>query len=397
MASLLNQVSAVTAMNIRNVPSRLGTSMVIVVGIAGVVGVLVALLSMAAGFEATLASTGRPDRVIMLRGGSTDELGSTILREQAAIIRDTPGISKDASGQPLVLAELYMLTEIKKKGGEGSNVIVRGTDPRVLDVRSETKMIAGRMFQPGNREVIAGRGAQAHFEGLELGQRVDVRDGAWTVVGVFETGGNSQESEIWADAATLQSAARRQAYTTVTALLIDGSEAGFTAFKDRLTQNPQLNVTPQREPDYYKSRSEGMKTFINYLGYTVAVVMGIGAFFAALNCMYAAVATRTVEIGTLRAIGFSGVAVVISVLIEALLLSLLGGLIGAAVAYVFFNGYTVATLNMQTFSQTAFAFRVTPALLQTGITWALMIGLIGGLFPAIRAARMPVVDALRAS
>ena len=398
MASLVQQIGAVTAMNLKSIPSRLGSSLVIVIGIAGVVGVLVALLSMAAGFETTLASTGRADRAILLRGGATDELGSVIYKSQGDAVRDAEGIKSGSDGQPLALLEVYMLTEVVKRGGEGSNVVVRGTSPNVMQVRNEMKMVAGRLYQPGTREVIVGRGAQTEFVGLDVGKTVDVRDGAWTIVGIFETGGDSHESEIWADLATLQSASRRTAaYNSLTVVLDDASAAGFTAFKDRLTTDPRLNLQVQREPDYYRSRSVGLSQFINGLGYTVGVIMAIGALFGALNTMYAAISTRTTEIGTLRAIGFGGAPVVVSILIEALLLAFIGSLIGALIAYLFFNGYSVSTLNFQTFSQTAFAFQVTPAVLTQGVSWALVIGFIGGLFPALRAARLPIIDALRAS
>jgi putative ABC transport system permease protein len=397
MAGFVEQIGAVTSMNLRSIPERAGSSLVIVVGIAGVVGVLVALLSMAAGFAATLASTGRPDRVIMLRGGSTDELGSVIYRDQGLAALDAPEIKRGPDGKALALPEVYLLTEVVKRGGEGSNVIVRGTDPGVAKVRNEMKIIAGRMFEPGRREVIVGRGAQSEFEGLDIGGQVNVRDGAWTIVGVFESGGDSHESELWVDLATLQSASRRTAFTTVTAILADASPKAFDAFKERITTDPRFNLQIQREPEYYKSRSKGLETFINYLGYTVAVIMAIGALFGALNCMYAAVATRTIEIATLRAIGFGASPVVISILIESVLLAMAGAAIGAAIAFLIFNGYTVSTLNFQTFSQTAFAFRVTGDVLAQGFTWAVLLGLFGGLFPAIRAARLPVAEALRAA
>ena len=260
-------------------------------------------------------------------------------------------------------------------------------------MRPELKIVEGRMFQPGLREVIVGRSAIASFEGVGLGAKVPVRDGEWTVVGIFESGGDVHESELLVDAQTLQSVLQQQYYTTLTAQL--ESEDGFQAFKDALTSDPRLAVGVQRERDYYSSRSESLRTFITTLGYAVTFIMAIGAVFGALNTMYAAVSTRNVEIATLRAIGFSGLPVVISVLLEALLLALAGGAVGGAIAYLAFNGYTVSTLNFQTFSQVAFAFRVTPELLQSGLTWALVIGLIGGLFPAVRAARMPVVEALR--
>lgn len=398
MTPFLRQIAAVTAMNVRSIPSRLGTSMVIVIGIAGVVGVMTALLSMAVGFQATLASTGRPDRVIVLRGGATDELASVLYRDHGQIVVDLPGIRKGADGKPLASAELYMLTDVvKKSSGGASNVIVRGVARNVWAVRPEAGIVAGRDLQPGRREVLVGRAAQAQFAGLELGDPVEVRDGPWEVVGAFEADNSSHESEIWVDVDTLHGAIPRQGYTGVTAQLEDASAETFEAFKDRVTTDPRLTVQVQREPDFYASRSKALSNFINGLGYTVTVIMAIGAVFGALNTMYAAVSTRTVEIATLRALGFGGLPVVVSVLIEALLLALAGGAIGAALAYALFNGYSVSTLNFQTFSQTAFAFRVTPDLLVQGVAWAVIIGMIGGLFPAVRAARLPIVDALRAS
>jgi putative ABC transport system permease protein len=394
---MFKQILAITTLNLRTVPARLGTSMVIVVGIGGVVGVLIALLAMAEGFKATLASTGRPDRALILRGGSNDELASVMNVETWNTVREMPGIKKDVDGRPIVIAERYILTDVKKRGAEtGANVVVRGTTPDVLRVRPETKIVQGRMFQEGKREVIVGRGAQGQYQGLEIGQNVEVRDGTWPIVGVFETGGDVHESEIWVDVASLHSALRAPFYATVTAQLEDASAATFQAFKDRLTTDPRLNVGVQREPDYYASRSVALEKFITVLGYSVAAIMAVGAVFGALNTMYAAVSTRSVEIATLRALGFHATPVVVSVLIESVLLALAGALLGAGVAYVIFNGYSVSTLNFQTFSQVAFAFRVTPELLVQGIAWACTIGFFGGLFPAVRAARLPVAEALRA-
>jgi putative ABC transport system permease protein len=395
MSNTLNQIGAVTALNVRSIPSRLGTSMVIVIGIAGVVGVLVALLSMGAGFAATLGGTGSPERTIVLRGGSMDELSSVITREQSQIIGDAPGVARDADGKPVMVSELYLLTDVAKPDSDSpNNVVVRGTQADVAAVRPEFRIAEGRMFEPGVREVIVGVGAAKQFETLKLGGTVDVRDGAWTIVGIFETGGDVHESELWVDVGALETASRRSAFNSVTLQLETGDT--FQAFKDALTTDPRMVVNPQRQTDYYASRSEQLHLMIRILGYTVAVIMGIGAVFGALNVMYAAVATRTVEIATLRAIGFGGLPVVISVMIESLLLALAGGLVGALGAYLFFNGFTVNTLNFQTFSQVAFAFKVTPELIRQGIVWALAMGLIGGLFPAVRAARLPIVDALRA-
>ena len=395
MANTLNQIGAVTALNVRSIPSRLGTSLVIVIGIAGVVGVLVALLSMGAGFAATLGGTGTEERTIVLRGGSVDELSSVITREQSQIIGDAPGVARDADGKPVMVAEFYLLTDVAKPDSTSpNNVVVRGTQSDVARVRPEFRIVEGRMFESGVREVIIGTGVARQFETLQLGGTVDVRDGAWNIVGIFETGGDVHESELWVDAGALETASRRSAFNSVT-LQLESADA-FQTFKDALTTDPRLVVNPQRQTDYYASRSEQLHMLIRILGYTVAVIMGIGAVFGALNVMYAAVATRTVEIATLRALGFGGLPVVISVMIESLLLALAGGLVGALGAYLFFNGFTVNTLNFQTFSQVAFAFQVTPELIRQGIVWALVMGLIGGLFPAVRAARLPVVDALRA-
>ncbi|MGQ0586731.1 MAG: ABC transporter permease, partial [Gammaproteobacteria bacterium] len=375
MASVLQQIGAVTAMNVKTIPDRLGISMVIVAGIAGVVGVLVAMLAMAEGFAATLASTGRMDRVIVLRVGSIDELGSSLLVEQSRLIADLPGIKRGADGAPVALPEVYLLTNISKKNDPTkamTNAVVRGTSPDVFKARPEAKIVEGRMFESGKREVVVGRAARAEYAGLEIGQTVEVRDGAWLIVGVFESGGDVHESEVWADAAAIHDAVRGQFYSSLTVTLEDDRAETFTAFKDRMTADPRLRASPQREPEYYSSRSQALETFIRVIGYTVAVIMAIGAVFGALNTMYAAVATRSVEIATLRAIGFGGGPVVCSIMIESLLLSLIGAVIGAGIAYVVFNGFQVSGLNFQTFSQVAFQFAVTPELIGRGIKWALV-------------------------
>ncbi|HUS23609.1 MAG TPA: ABC transporter permease [Candidatus Binatia bacterium] len=400
MAGVIQQIGAVTAMNVRSIPGRLGISTVIVAGIAGVVGVLVAMLAMADGFRATLSSTGRMDRVIVLRKGSIDELGSSMSVEQARLVVDSEGVRRGDDGAPLALPEIYQLTNISKRGDPThapSNAVVRGTSPGVFRIRPEAHVVEGRMFEPGKREVVVGRGAHAEYADLDVGGTVEVRDGPWAIVGVFESGGDVHESELWVDASALHDAVRAQYYSTVTLQLADDRAETFTAFKDRMSLDPRLRTAPQREPEFYASRSEGLRLFITFIGYTVAAIMALGAVFGALNTMYAAVATRSVEIATLRAIGFGGGPVVASIMIEALLLSLAGAVIGAAIAYAVFNGFRVSTLNFQTFSQVAFAFKVTPRLLVQGVIWAVVIGFVGGLFPAVRAARLPVVDALRAA
>ena len=391
------QVAHITAINLRTIPQRLGTSLVIVVGIAGVVGVLVSVLAMAEGFRHTLASTGRGDRVIMLRAGSDSELSSGLPRDQATLLGALPGIRRDERGRPLASAELVVMVDLPRHGGtDPNNVPFRGVQPEAFSIRHELRITAGRRFERGVREVIVGRKAAAQFAGLDVGSRIAFRDSDWTVVGTFETGGDVHESEIWADAEVAMSAFRRTGFQSLTAALADDSAAGLAAVKAAVARDPRFAVGVLREPEYYAKQATTLSNLINVLGYTVAAFMAVGAMFGALNCMYSAIASRQVEIATLRAIGFGGAPVVASILVEALLLALLGGAVGGALAYVYCDGATLSTLNFNTFSQVAFDFRVTRGLLAHGIGWALVIGAIGGLPPAIRAARVPVTVALRA-
>ncbi len=393
--SLLKQISAVTLMNLRGVPRRLGASLVIVIGIAGVVAVLVSVLAMATGFSRTVAGTGRPDRAIVLRGGSDSELASSMTRAATLTIMDAAGVRKDAAGQPIGSAEAVVIVELPKiSGGTGANVTMRGVGPQSGEVRPEIKLIAGRMFKPALHELIVGKAAQPQFRGLGLGDHIAFRDSDWTVVGVFESQGNSHESELLADADTVLSAYRRNLFQSVTVLL--DSPESFTIFKDALTSNPTLSVDVKREPDYYAAQSNQLGVILSFVANIVGGIMAIGAIFGALNTMYSAVSARTVEIATLRAIGFGAFPVVISVFAEAVLLAVSGGILGAALAWAFFNGNSVSTLGGN-FTQVVFPLTVSPGLLVLGVIWALAIGVIGGLFPAIRAARMPVAVALRAT
>jgi putative ABC transport system permease protein len=392
----LNQIFAITLMNLQNLPQRIGTSLVVVVGIAGVVGVLVSVLAMSEGFRYTLASTGRSDRVIMLRAGSDAELSSGVGRDQAVLLAALPGVARDAGGRPEASAELVVMVDLPRKGEtDPNNVPFRGVQRAAFAIRDEARLIEGRPFEPGIREVIVGRKAAAQFAGLTVGSRIAFRDSDWTVVGIFTSGGDVHESEIWADAEVAMSAFRRTGYQSVTARLADGSDRGLAAFRDSVGREPRFSIAVLREPEYYAKQATVLSTLINVLGYTVATFMAIGATFGALNCMYSAIASRQVEIATLRAIGFGGAPVVVSVMMEALLLSLLGGAIGGTLAYVYCDGASLSTLNFNTFSQVAFDFRVTPGLLARGLVWALVIGAAGGLLPAMRAARIPVTEALR--
>jgi len=396
--SALNQILHVTAINLKNVPRRLGTSLVVVVGIAGVVGVLVSVLAMGEGFRHTLASTGRPGRVIMLRAGSDAEMSSGVGRDQATLLGALPGVARDAAGRPLVSAELFVMVDLPRPGQtDPNNVPFRGVQPAAYAIRDEIRIIEGRHYQRGVREVIVGRKAARQFAGLGVGSRIAFRDSDWTVVGTFESGGDVHESEIWADAEVAMSAFRRSGFQSVTAALADPSEAGLAALRESIARDRRLSINVLREPEYYAKQASILSKLIGVLGNSVATFMAIGATFGALNCMYSAIASRQTEIATLRAIGFGGAPVVVSVMIEALVLALIGGAVGGALAYVYCDGASLSTLNFNTFSQVAFDFRVTTGLLVRGLVWALVIGAAGGLLPAVRAARLPVTVALRAA
>lgn len=390
----LSQVATVTWLNLRTIGQRRGASAAAVLGVAGVVAVFVAVLSIAEGFQKTMTSTASADTAIVLRSGSDSEMMSGLDRESTRIIADAPGVAR-AGQAPVASAELYVVVDLPKRStGTDANVPLRGVQPGAYAVRDEVTIVEGRRFQEGRNEIIAGRAAAAEFAGLEVGNRLRWGESEWTVVGIFEADGGLPESEIWCDAGVLQPAYRRgSSFQAVYAKL--KSPAAFAEFKDALTSNPRLDVKVERESDYYAGQSRTLTAIITGLGSVIAVLMAVGAVFGALNTMYSAVSSRTREIATLRALGFGGGPVVVSVLAESLALALLGGALGAVLAYVAFNGYQAATLNWSSFSQVAFAFAVTPRLLVQGIVYALVMGLLGGVFPAIRAARMPVASALR--
>jgi putative ABC transport system permease protein len=390
---MFKQFFAVSLMSLQTLPQRIGASSVIVVGIAGVVAVLVSVLALGAGFRHTLADSGRPDRVIILRGGSDAELNSNLTRTDVDTIDSAAGLAKDAAGKALLSTELVTVVNIPKiDTGTDANVTLRGVGLKLSEVRPELKIVSGRMFRPAVRELIAGVGAARQFRGLNVGSVLHLRNADWTVTGTFTSNGDVHESELLADVDTVGSSIERTGYSSAVALLTDPGE--FTAFKDALTTDPRLKVDVQREPEYYAAQSKQLTKVINIVGNTVAVIMAIGAMFGALNSMFSAVAARGMEIATLRAIGFGAWPVLLSVVLEALVLSLLGGLIGASLAWVFFNGHSVSTLG-GAFAQVVFQLTVTRQLIVTGIIWACVIGLFGGLFPAVRAARLPVAEALR--
>lgn len=394
MFNWIAQTLAVTALNLRTIPQRLSSSGVAIVGIAGVVVVLVSVLSIAAGFTAAMRGSGSPSRAIVLRSGADSEMTSGLQGPEVEVIKQAPGMRR-AGAASLASAELFVIIDLPKRStGTAANVPMRGVESLALQVRNEVSLIDGRMFEFGTNEVIVGRGASGQFAGLTVGDEVRSGQNSWKVVGLFEADGGVSETEIWCDSRVLQGAYRRgNTYQTVLVQL--DSADSFDAFRDWLTSNPQVNVQVRRETEYYAQQSQAITRLIRGVGVGIAALMGIGAVFGAILTMYTAVSTRSREIATLRALGFNSSSVIVSVLVESLTLGLIGGLIGGTAAYLAFNGYQTSTMNFQTFSQVAFAFQVTPELLATGLLYALTMGLVGGVFPAVRAARLPIPSALR--
>jgi putative ABC transport system permease protein len=391
------QAASVAAIGIATLAQRAGSAAVIVVGIAGVVGVLVAMLAMAQGYADTLKRTGSEDTAIVLRGASASEVSSVLSHDSVVVIEQAPGVAKDDAGKPIVSPELVVAANLLVRGAKDDDdmgsVQLRGIGDEAWKLRTNARIIAGRKFEPGKYELVAGKGAQAHFAGLEPGAQIKIGSRVWTVAGIFESG-DALDSEIWADAKVVGDTYRRGAsVTSVFARLTSAS--AFDAFKSSLTTDPRLQVDVDTSEHYFSKQSEGTSKAITVIGIVVGVIMAIGAIFGALNTMFAAVAVRAREIATLRAIGFRGLPVVVAVMLETMLLALAGGVLGGLVAWLAFNGYSASTLSMGSTGQLMFQFNVSPSVLWTGIKWALAIGFVGGLYPALRAARLPVTVALR--
>jgi putative ABC transport system permease protein len=393
-SNALAQIAAVTTMNLRNLSSRLTSSVVALIGIAGVVTVLIGVLSIGEGFRAVLDRSGRDDVAIVLRSGATDEMGSGLTQEQIRIINDAPQIARDADAA-IASPELYVIVDVPlRTSGSASNVPLRGVGPQAPKLRQGFQIIEGQPFTPGKFEVIVGRGAAAEFNQLAVGGKLRWGTTDWTVTGIFADRGSVAESEIWTDASVLQNAYNRG--PTYQSNRVQLTNAGaFQAFKDQLTTDPRLNVRLFTEREYYEEQSRQLVELVRTIGVAIAVLMGLGAMFAALNTMYSAVSARTREIATLRALGFGRTPVIISVLIEALIIGVVGGLIGMVIAYFTFNGVRASTLNFASFSQITFAFTVTPTLMALAVSYALILGFIGGLLPSLRAAKLPITTGLR--
>jgi len=399
-ANWLAQVAAVTTTAVRTIPQRRGSSLATVAGIAGVVAVMVAVLSIGEGFRKALVTAGSPDNALVLRAGSDSEMMSVLLGDAIEIIAQAPGVARGelegaGAAVPLASGELFVVVDLPKRStGTPANVPLRGVQPAAFATRQELRIVEGRRFEWGRNELLVGEGAARQFRGLDVGSRLVWGRNEWTVVGIFSAGGALWDSELWTDARVLQPAYQRgNSFQTLLARL--ESPAAFDRFKDALTIDPRLDVQVLRETEYYANQGRTLRAIIERLGLGLAVLMGVGAVFGAVNTMYSAVAARTREIATLRALGFGAAAVVVSVLAEALVLAAAGGLAGALGAWLFFDGYRTSTLNWDSFSQVTFAFDVTAPLMGLGALFAILLGLLGGLFPAVRAARLPVTAALR--
>lgn len=392
--SWLSQTLAITAMTLRSIPQRLGSSVVAIIGIAGVVVVFTSVLSIAEGFRTAMRGTGDPRTVIVMRSGSDTEMTSGLSGEEARLVTEAPGIESGPEGVR-ASPELFAIIAVPlSRSGTDANVPLRGVSPAALQVRPQIRIAEGRMFRTGTSEIVVGRAASRQFQGVSVGSTVRSGKTSWQVVGIFDADGSVAESELWCDARVLQNAyARGNSFQSVYLRL--ATVDSLQQLKDALTTDPRLNVTVLREPDYYSQQSQVLQSIIRTIGIGIGVLMGLGAIFGAVNTMYSAVASRSREIATLRALGFGSTPVVLSVLGEALLLSVIGGSIGGLIAWAAFDGYQTATMNWQSFSQVAFAFAVTPKLLTTALIYSVLMGLFGGLLPAIRAARLPVVTALR--
>jgi len=395
MSNTFTQIAAVTSMNLRNIPQRWSSSMVAVLGIGGVTLVLVALLSIAAGFKVALEGSGSEDVAMIMRAGSTNELSGGFGVDTVTVVSDAPGIKRDAQNKPVLSPELYVLVDGRMRGKDAStNLPLRGVSQMAPQVRKSFKLVEGRMFREGTNEVVVGDGVVKQYEGLEVGKTVRWGNANWNVVGRFTDGGGIAESEAWADTPIVQQAWRRgNSFQSIRVKL--NSPESLKTLKDSLSKDPRVRVGVQTERSFYADQQKLMSTIINTVGWALAIMMGVAALFAALNTLYNAVATRVREIATLRAMGFNGWAVMISVLVEAMILGAVGGLIGGLLAFLTFNGMHSSTMNWASFSQMTFAFTVTPQLMITGIIYGLILTFVAGILPGIRAARLPITSGLR--
>ena len=393
--NIARQTLALTAVGLRNIPYRRGNSAVIVIGSACVVAVLLSVLAMATGFERTIQADARPDRVLVITTGMDTEGSSSLSRENVDLIQAAPGIKRDSAGKAIASAEVVLVAPVIRRNGSDAYITLRGSGEQLMQVRPELRVVAGRMFRPGLHELVIGQAAQQQFRGLDLGKVIRLHDGDWTIVGTFASGDSVRESEAIADATTVMTAYQLSSYNSMTALLASGS--AFAMFGHALERDPSLKVSVMREPDYLEMVSGSIHRWLKSVAYLIGCIMGIGALFGALNTMYSAMASRQNEIATLRVLGFSPVAIVSAIVLEAVLLSLVGAFMGIGMAYAAFNGQAINTLGGSLWdTQIVYTLSVSPPLVLLAIALAGSIGIVGGLFPAIRSIRSTIVDALRA-
>jgi len=379
----------------RNIARRRLTTALTAGGMALVVYVFATVLMLAAGLEATLVTTGRPDNVVVIRRAAQTEVQSGVDRTQAGVVQSLPDIAIGGDGQKLVSKEVVVLINLpKRESGKPSNVVIRGVMPVGVDLRPQVKLVEGRMFRPGTAEVIAGRSIASRFQGAGLGETLRFASADWTVVGIFDAGRTGFDSEIWGDSEQMMQAFRRLAFSALVLRLVDTER--FDAVKQEIESDPRLTLEAKRETRFYADQSEMLSKFISYLGTTISIIFSVGAVIGAMITMYASVASRTAEIGTLRALGFSRTAILVAFLVEALLLGAIGGIVGL-VAASFMQALAISTTNFQTFAELAFSFKLTPRIVVASLVFALAMGLVGGFLPAARAARLKIVDALRAA
>ncbi len=391
---IIRQIFAVARINIRSLPRRPGMALTTLLASAIVVGVLLAFLAMADGFERTVAGAGAADVAVVMRPGSQSELNSVITRDQLRLLENTPFAARDEKGRALISPELYVIVDgTKKRTGTPANVPLRGVRPIAAELRDNFRLVAGHMFETGRNEIIAGRALLESVEGLELGKEIRFGSQTWTLVGIFETGGSVFESELWGDLATVQSRFNRGGSVQAVRIRLESPDK-LDELNAWLDADPQLKLEARSEKDYLARLAEATVLLIRWFGWPTAIIMTIGALAGALNTMYAAVAGRMREIATLRAIGFSGFAAFVGTMLESLVLAAIGGLVGSLGAFALFEGRTGSTLG-GSFTQVVFSFHLTPAAVASGVVLAIVIGLLGGIFPGIRAARVPVTAAFR--
>ena len=385
---MFQQTFNITAMNLRSILSRKGSSSIIVIGIAGVVAVVIGLLSMSEGINSALQETSHPDRVLVMRSGTKDEITGWLSTTEVNVLKGIDGM-RIVSGELVVVVDL-----VTKETGKPGVAVARGVEASAFELRPDLELVAGRSFQPGKNELFVGVNASDTYAGLTLGSRVNFRNRSWEVVGYFDAQGRAHDSEVWMNLPIAQSTFRREGVVSSARALLD-TASDAAAVSERIGQDPRLRADLVSERDFYAQQSQAKTGMVESFAYLIGAIMGLGAVIAAINTMYSSVSKRSVEIGTLRSLGFSNVPIVVSVMVEALLLALVGGLAGGAVVYVLYDGLSSSTLNMGSMSQVAFEFSVTPGLLLIGLSSALFLGAIGGLLPALRAARLPIIAALR--